>query len=100
MVRWPDPSFIGCFDADTLSLMSQQVTIDQAFAMANQHFAQGRHGEAAQIYFQIIQANPRHFEAMNNLAAVLRHMNRLDEAIHVARQASALRPDRAEPLEN
>src|SRR5207247_9072378 len=54
--------------------------------------------EAVQHYQRVLQLDPDHFAAHNNLGNVLRDQNKMDDAIAEYRRASILKPSFEEPL--
>jgi Flp pilus assembly protein TadD len=60
--------------------MGQELTIDQAFALAVQHHQQGNVEEAERIYNAIITAEPNHFQTFGNLGVLARQQGDLSSA--------------------
>jgi len=56
-------------------------------------FAAGQHEAAVAEYQESLAADPAFTEAMHGLARALQELNRLDEAIVVARRIAELDPD-------
>jgi tetratricopeptide (TPR) repeat protein len=56
-------------------------------------FAAGQHEAAVAEYQESLAADPAFTEAMHGLARALQELNRLDEAIVVARRITELDPD-------
>ena len=54
---------------------------------------EGRHEQAVEEYRQAVDADPRFTDALHGLSRALQDLNRLDEAIVVAQQISAIDPD-------
>jgi len=54
---------------------------------------EGRHEQAVEEYRQAVEADPRFTDALHGLSRALQDLNRLDEAIVVAQQISAIDPD-------
>lgn len=69
-----------------------RVTIDQAFAQAMQFHQSGRLAEAAQIYQQIIAAEPKHFDSIQLLGLVAHQLGQRDEAIGLHHRALLIAP--------
>ena len=55
--------------------------------------AEGRDEQAIDEYRQALAADPTFTDALHGLSRALQNLNRLDEAIEVAHQISALDPD-------
>jgi tetratricopeptide (TPR) repeat protein len=55
--------------------------------------AEGHHEQAVDQYQQSLAADPTFTEAMHGLSRALQDLNRLDEAIAVAKQIAELDPD-------
>ena len=55
--------------------------------------AEGQLERALAEYGKCLEANPQHAEAMHGMARVLGDLNRLDEAITVAKRLAELDPD-------
>jgi len=60
----------------------------------------GRTGEAEVLYRQILQANPRHPEALHFLGLLAHQTNRSDIAAELIRKALSFKPDYLEALNN
>ena len=56
-------------------------------------FSDGKHEEALTEYQKSLDADPTFTEAMHGMARALQDLNRLDEAIAVAKRISVLDPD-------
>lgn len=88
----------------TLERLSQHdgldVTVGEAFALALHHHRAGRIAEAEACYRQILELEPGHLKALNNLGSAVRGQGRLDEAVEIYRRALALKPDLPEALNN
>jgi tetratricopeptide (TPR) repeat protein len=54
---------------------------------------EGRHEQAVEEYRQALAADPRFTDALHGLSRALQDLDRLDEAIVVAQQISAIDPD-------
>lgn len=59
----------------------------------------GRRSEAIARYRQAIRLRPDYFEALNNLASVLRADGQIEEALDLLARAHALRPEQSLPLQ-
>jgi len=57
------------------------------------HVAEGHDEQAAEEYRQSLAADPTFTDALHGLSRALENLNRLDEAIQVSNQLSALDPD-------
>jgi tetratricopeptide (TPR) repeat protein len=57
------------------------------------HVAEGRDEQAIDEYRQALAADPTFADALHGLSRALQNLNRLDEAIEVAHQISAVEPD-------
>ena len=57
------------------------------------HVGEGRDQQAVDEYRQALAADPTFVDALHGLSRALQNLNRLDEAIAVANQLSALDPD-------
>jgi len=57
------------------------------------HVAEGRDEQAIDEYNQSLAADPTFTDAIHGLSRALQNLNRLDEAIEVSKQISALDPD-------
>ena len=56
-------------------------------------FADGQREAAIAKYNEALQADPTYTEAMHGMARALQDLNRLDEAINVAKRIAELDPD-------
>ena len=56
-------------------------------------YAEGRHDDAIEHYKRAIELDAAFTDAMHGLARVYQDLNRLDEAIEVARKISAVDPN-------
>ncbi len=63
------------------------------YARGNHLARSGRREEAAAAFRQAIRAEPRNYEAWNNLGCVLGELGRLDEAVAAFEEALRLKPD-------
>ncbi len=70
----------------------RQLAEDHYYA-ALDHFAEGNYQQAISEYQRALVADPAFTEAMHGLARVYQDLNRLDEAIAVARRITELDPD-------
>ena len=68
------------------------VTIWQAFAFAQQHFAAGQFSEAERICRQILEQSPQNADALNFLAVIAGQTNRHELAVTLLRQCLAINP--------
>ena len=75
---------------------SEAVTIQQAFALALQHYQSGRLAEAEALCRQILAVDPRHADAFHVLGVIALRTSRTDLAVDSIRQAIALKSDCAE----
>ena len=57
------------------------------------HVAEGRDEQAIDEYNKSLAADPTFTDALHGLSRALQNLNRLDEAIEVSKQISALDPD-------
>lgn len=57
------------------------------------HAAEGRDEQAVEEYRQALAADPTFTDALHGLSRALQNLNRLDEAIEVSKQISALDAD-------
>ena len=73
-----------------------KTTIHQAI-LAHQ---EGRFEEAEQFYKTILESQPEHLDALNNLGALLLQNNRFEEAEEYCKKAIELKPDFAEAYNN
>jgi predicted O-linked N-acetylglucosamine transferase (SPINDLY family) len=71
-------------------------TIDEALALAEQHYQAGQLAEAEQVCRQILQTGPAHPRALHLLGLLAGQARRWDEAIASYQEALRLRPDFAE----
>ena len=71
---------------------SRQKAEDHYYA-ALDRVAEGDDALAVEQYQNSLAADPTFTEAMHGLSRALQNLNRLDEAIEVARQISAIDPD-------
>jgi len=69
------------------------VTTQQAFALALQHHAAGRLGDAEMLYRQILAAQPGHAEAQHHLGIIAHQSGDNVQAVEWIRRAIALQAD-------
>jgi Tfp pilus assembly protein PilF len=74
--------------------------MSQDFQAALALHQQGQLDEAEPLYRAVLQAEPDHFNALNNLGLLLAQRERLEEALALTRRAAALDPPNAETLAN
>jgi tetratricopeptide (TPR) repeat protein len=70
------------------------------FQTAITHHQQGNLEEAERHYRAVLEAEPDHFNALNNLGLLLFGTNRTEEALALTRKAATLDPRNAETLSN
>ena len=75
-------------------------TIAELYNLAAQYHQYGNVAEAESLYRQIIQADPRHADALNNLGVLLLNQGRLDDAVECFRQSVASNPGQADAHSN
>ena len=80
--------------------MTQPLPVAALFRRGVECQSQNRIPEAAQWFFQVLRAEPKHFEALYNLGLLLQRMNQRDGAMACYQQALALRPDFAPAWNN
>ncbi len=66
---------------------------EQHYYTALDHFAEGNYENAIAGYQRALEADPAFTDPMHGLARVYQDLNRLDEAIAVARRITELDPD-------
>jgi tetratricopeptide (TPR) repeat protein len=76
------------------------LSIPQAFEMALRHHQAGELRQAEQLYRQILEADPRHVDALHLLGLVAYQTGDLDRAIDSIGAAVRLRPDYVEAHSN
>ena len=54
---------------------------------------EGRHAEAVEQYRRALEADPKFTDALHGLSRALQDLNRIDEAIEVAKRISEIDPD-------
>jgi Flp pilus assembly protein TadD len=69
-----------------------QLTVDQAFALAQQHQQAGRLSDAEQLYRQILAAQPTHAGAMEYLGVLATMLGHASDAMQLIRRAIELAP--------
>lgn len=72
----------------------------QSFQTALALHQQGQLDEAERHYRAVLEAEPDHFNALNNLAMLLFRAEKLEEALALTRKAAALDPRNVETLGN
>ncbi len=82
----------GIFGASMSQENARQAAEDYYYA-ALDLVAEGHHEQAVEQYQKSLASDPTFTEAMHGLARALQDLNRLDEAIVVARRISELDPD-------
>jgi len=75
-------------------------TPGQLLAKGNKLFEQGDYNSALACYAELLNANPRHAEALNNVGSVLFKLGRYIEAEQHYRGAIAIKPAYPEALSN
>jgi len=73
-----------------------RAALQQAFAAAVAHHQAGQLAEAEQLYRQILDSDPRHVQALQQLALIAMNHGYLDEAEGLLRSALAAAPRNAE----
>ena len=76
------------------------MTVDQMMQQAKLALNESKLEEAELLFQKIIQTQPTHYKAHNNLGAILLKLGRLDEAEASYNQAIALKPDFADAYNN
>jgi predicted O-linked N-acetylglucosamine transferase (SPINDLY family) len=84
-----------CFEFDSLQLEITMATKADPFQTALGLHQAGNLAQAEQIYRQILQANPRHADALHQLGVVAHQVGRQQAAIQAISQAIALQPGAA-----
>ncbi|MGA8300950.1 MAG: tetratricopeptide repeat protein, partial [Terriglobales bacterium] len=69
-----------------------RVQAEDHYYAALDHVGEGRDQQAVDEYRQALAADPTFVDALHGLSRALQNLNRLDEAIAVANQLSALDP--------
>ncbi|MBF0358577.1 MAG: tetratricopeptide repeat protein [Magnetococcales bacterium] len=73
----------------------KQLTVDEAYAQAVEHFSAERYTEADQLCTAIIQTMPEHIDAINLLGVVAQKVNRHDLAVELFQRAITIDNSRA-----
>ena len=68
--------------------------------LGNEYFAQGAYAEAITSYQDLVELDPRHADALNNLGAALWKLGRYKDAEDHFRQAIGIRPDDSQAHSN
>jgi tetratricopeptide (TPR) repeat protein len=68
-------------------------TAQYLLTQGNEYLAQGAHAKAVTSYGRLLELNPRHANAFNNLGAALCKLGRYQEAEQHFRRAIGLKPD-------
>ncbi len=68
------------------------VTVQQAFAFAQQHHQAGRLAEAEGLYRQILAVAPQHLDALHFLGVIAAHTGRSEEGMEMIRRSIASDP--------
>ena len=76
------------------------MNINQIFEQAAKEHQDGRLEEAERLYNSILEVQPDHLEANNNLGIILKNDGRLDEAEARFKRAINIKPDFAEAYNN
>jgi tetratricopeptide (TPR) repeat protein len=76
----------------TTRQLARQLAEDHYYA-ALDLVLEGHHEQAVEEYRQAVAADPRFTDALHGLSRALQDLNRLDEAIVVSKQISAIDPD-------
>lgn len=71
----------------------REVTLEQALEIAQTVHRAGRPAEAERIYHAVLQARPRHAEALHGLGVARHQQGASEEAVELIRRALALAPD-------
>ncbi len=80
-------------DKPTMDQTQPQLTLQEAYALALDHLNAGRYAEADKLCTAIIQANPKHINAINLLGVIAQRVNRHDLAVEQFNKAIAIDPD-------
>jgi tetratricopeptide (TPR) repeat protein len=73
-----------------------QLTIQQAFELAQKHHQAGRLRDAEQLYHQILAQQPNHAGALQYQGVIAYQVGRHDMALNLIRRAIAIEPNSAE----
>ncbi|MGA3066787.1 MAG: tetratricopeptide repeat protein [Tepidisphaeraceae bacterium] len=76
------------------------ITIQQAFALANQHHEAGRLAEAEKMYRQILQQQPGHADALHYLGLIAHQVGQNAAAVDLIRRGLAINPNLPEAHNN
>jgi tetratricopeptide (TPR) repeat protein len=87
-------------EADPAPISDRSLTAAQLLAKGNKLFEQGDYNSALACYAELLNANPRHAEALNNVGSVLFKLGRYIEAEQHYRGAIAIMPAYPEALSN
>jgi protein O-GlcNAc transferase len=77
-----------------------QLTVQQAYELALQHYQAGRLPEAEKLCLQILAGQKTNFDVIFLLGVIIHQARRDDAAVELLRHAIALRPDCAEAFSN
>jgi tetratricopeptide (TPR) repeat protein len=89
-----DPSKSSSSGADASAQPNDaRAQAEDHYYAALDHVAEGRDEQAVDEYRQALAADSTFADALHGLSRALQNLNRLDEAIDVANQISALDPD-------
>ncbi|MBF0357199.1 MAG: tetratricopeptide repeat protein [Magnetococcales bacterium] len=78
-----------------MSESQQQLSVDDAYILAIEHFNAERYTEADQLCTAIIKAVPNHIDAINLLAVIAQKFNRHDLAVDLFKRAISIDRNRA-----
>ena len=82
-----------CLNVCTMADESARQRAEDHYYAALDLFAEGDQERALEAYRKAVDADPSFTEAMHGLARTLQDMNRVDEAISVAKQIAEIDPD-------
>jgi predicted O-linked N-acetylglucosamine transferase (SPINDLY family) len=71
------------------------LSVQEALALARQHYQAGRWQQAEQLYLQILQTDPHQVDALHLLGVIAGQTGRLDQAADYLQAALRQRPDLA-----
>jgi Flp pilus assembly protein TadD len=80
-------------DTEQNNRPTQAITAKQLLAQGNKCMAQGAYLEAIDIFRDLLELDPHHAIALNNLGAALSNLSRFQEAEKYFRSATKIRPD-------
>lgn len=80
-------------DGEQNNRAGQAITAKQLLAQGNKCMAQGAYFKAADIFSDLLELDPHHAIALNNLGAALSKLSRFKEAEEYFRSATKIRPD-------